>query len=84
MPSFAARWWQQPDQFDWLTSYLHARGLHLATRRLMAVPEVAAIIESGWSFKFNCALVAIDFMVRHGLIGPDHPDYLEICRGLRR
>lgn len=43
MPSFAARWWQQPDQFDWLTSYLHARGLHLATRRLMAVISAALV-----------------------------------------
>jgi hypothetical protein len=26
--------------------------------------------------------VLIDFFVRHGLIGPDHPDYVEICAGL--
>jgi 8-oxo-dGTP pyrophosphatase MutT (NUDIX family) len=56
----------------------------IAEFRLMPVSEVAAIIESDWSFKFNCALVVIDFMVRHGLIGPGHPDYVEICRGLRR
>jgi hypothetical protein len=35
-------------------------------------------------FKFNCNLVLIDFFVRHGLIGPDEPDYAAICRGLRR
>jgi hypothetical protein len=35
-------------------------------------------------FKFNCNLVLIDFFVRHGLIGPDDPDYEAICRGLRR
>lgn len=56
----------------------------IAEFRLVPATEVGAIIEGGWSFKFNCALVAIDFMVRHGLIQPDHPDYLEICRGLRR
>ena len=56
----------------------------IAEFRLLPAAEVGAIIEEGWSFKFNCALVAIDFMVRHGLIQPDHPDYLEICRGLRR
>ena len=56
----------------------------IAEFRLLPAAEVGAIIEGGWSFKFNCALVAIDFMIRHGLIDPDHPDYLEICRGLRR
>ena len=35
-------------------------------------------------FKFNCNLIVIDFCVRHGLIRPDHPDYIEIVRGLRR
>ena len=35
-------------------------------------------------FKFNCNLVCIDFFVRHGLIGPESPDYLDIVRGLRR
>jgi len=35
-------------------------------------------------FKFNCNLVNIDFLVRHGLIGPDDPDYLEIVAGLHR
>jgi len=34
-------------------------------------------------FKFNCALVVIDFAVRHGAITPDEPDYLEIVQGLR-
>ena len=33
---------------------------------------------------FKCALVVIDFLVRHGLIAPDHPDYVEILRGLHR
>ena len=35
-------------------------------------------------FKFNCNLIVIDFCIRHGLIRPDHPDYIEIVRGLRR
>ena len=35
-------------------------------------------------FKFNCNLVCIDFFVRHGLIAPESPDYLDIVRGLRR
>ncbi|MGE0120198.1 MAG: DUF4743 domain-containing protein [Dongiaceae bacterium] len=35
-------------------------------------------------FKFNVALVIIDFLVRHGFIGPEDPAYLEIVRSLRR
>ena len=34
-------------------------------------------------FKFDSALVAIDFFVRRGLIRPDHPDYVAMCAGLR-
>ena len=35
-------------------------------------------------FKFNCNLIVIDFLVRHGLIGPERPDYIEIVGGLRQ
>ena len=35
-------------------------------------------------FKSNCNLIIIDFLIRHGLIGPDRPDYIEIVEGLRR
>ena len=34
-------------------------------------------------FKFNVALVIIDLAIRRGLIGPEEPDYLALCRGLR-
>jgi hypothetical protein len=26
----------------------------------------------------------IDFLIRHGVIGPERPDYLELLAGLRR
>jgi hypothetical protein len=35
-------------------------------------------------FKFNVALVNIDFLVRHGYLAPEDKDYVEIVRGLRR
>jgi hypothetical protein len=35
-------------------------------------------------FKLNVALVNIDFLVRHGYLAPEDPDYPEIVRGLRR
>jgi 8-oxo-dGTP pyrophosphatase MutT (NUDIX family) len=55
----------------------------VAEFRLLPAVEVQSIIEAGRSFKFNCALVVIDFLIRHGLVGPEHPDYLVLCRGLR-
>lgn len=33
-------------------------------------------------FKFNVPLTLIEFGIRHGLIGPDDPDYLALLRGL--
>lgn len=33
-------------------------------------------------FKFNCALVVIDFLVRHGYVAADDPDYSDIVEGL--
>jgi isopentenyldiphosphate isomerase len=51
---------------------------------LMPVEEVAAIVRETGEFKFNCNLVIIDFLVRHGLIGPDDPDYLAIVQGLHQ
>ena len=46
--------------------------------------QVAQTVERTRQFKFNCNLVLIDFFVRHGLLAPEHPDYLAICAGLRR
>jgi len=34
-------------------------------------------------WKPNSALVAVDFLIRHGFIGPDDPKYFEICHLLR-
>ena len=51
---------------------------------LMPIDEVAAIVRDTERFKFNCNLVIIDFLVRHGLIGPDEPDYVAIVQGLHQ
>ncbi|MCP4330252.1 MAG: DUF4743 domain-containing protein [Alphaproteobacteria bacterium] len=51
---------------------------------LWPADEVLRVVAETSDFKFNCNLVIIDFAVRHGLIPPDHPDYLEIVRGLRQ
>ncbi len=51
---------------------------------LWPIAKVADIVSETREFKFNCNPVVIDFLVRHGLIPPDHPDYVAICQGLRR
>jgi len=50
---------------------------------LLPIDEVAEIVHESDDFKLNCNLVIIDFLVRHGLIGPGDPDYLDIVGGLR-
>lgn len=55
----------------------------IETFMLWPMDKVAAIVRDTSEFKFNCNLVIIDFLVRHGLIPPDHPDYLQIVQGLR-
>jgi len=51
--------------------------------RLLPIRDVAAIVETSLDFKYNCALVIIDFLIRHGLLGPERDDYLELCKNLR-
>jgi 8-oxo-dGTP pyrophosphatase MutT (NUDIX family) len=46
--------------------------------------EVIARARDSDDFKFNVNLVLIDFALRHGLIPPDDPEYLDLVTGLRR
>ena len=51
---------------------------------LWPIARVLECVRDTDDFKFNCALVVIDFLVRHGVITPDdEPDYLTLARGLR-
>jgi isopentenyldiphosphate isomerase len=50
---------------------------------LWPVQQVMSIVAETDEFKLNCNLVIIDFLLRRGLIGPEHPDYLAIVQGLR-
>jgi len=47
------------------------------------IAKVMETLAEGEEFKFNVALVIVDFLVRHGLLPPDSPDYVEIVSGLR-
>ena len=43
----------------------------IARFELMPLDEVAAIVRETDAFKFNCSLVVIDFLLRHGRLDPD-------------
>ena len=45
---------------------------------------VLDIVRRGDDFKFNVNLVILDFALRHGLVRPDDPEYLDIASGLHR
>jgi hypothetical protein len=50
---------------------------------LLPAAEVARLVRDTDEFKLNCNLVVIDFLVRHGVIDQEDPDYLPIIQGLR-
>ncbi len=51
---------------------------------LWPASQVAEIVRDTFDFKFNCNLVIIDFLIRHGLIPPETPGYVSLIRGLRK
>lgn len=55
----------------------------VAAFELWPVERVAEAVCDTDDFKFNCSLVVIDFLIRYGLIEPDHPEYEFLVRGLR-
>ena len=50
----------------------------------LPVEDVAQIVRDTDEFKLNCNLVIIDFLVRHGVIDPGMPGYLDLVLGLRQ
>jgi hypothetical protein len=51
---------------------------------LMPASAVLERIRTTSDFKFNVNLVMLDFAVRHGLLRPDDPEYLDVATGLHR
>ena len=51
---------------------------------LWPVEQVASVVRYSTEFKFNCSLVVIDFLIRHGVLPPEHHDYLALLAGLRQ
>jgi isopentenyldiphosphate isomerase len=52
--------------------------------RLMEAAEVLDRVRATDDFKFNVNLVIIDFALRHGIVTPEDPEYLDLVTGLRR
>jgi hypothetical protein len=55
----------------------------IAEFQLMPVGEVARLVRDTQEFKFNVNLVIVDFLIRHGQIPPDDPEFLDLVKGLR-
>ena len=49
----------------------------------MPAHQALRLVDETAEFKFNVNLVIIDFAIRHGILPPEHPDYLKLLRGLR-
>ena len=50
---------------------------------LWPIAEVRERMAETEDFKFNVALVNIDFLIRHGHLSPDEPGYVDLVEGLR-
>jgi 8-oxo-dGTP pyrophosphatase MutT (NUDIX family) len=48
---------------------------------LWPVEKVMQVLRDTDAFKFNVALVLVDFLIRHGYIRPDDPDYEALVHG---
>ena len=49
---------------------------------LLPAAEVLDIVTHTDDFKFNCNLVMIDFLLRHGVIGAAHPEYAALQKAM--
>jgi len=50
---------------------------------LWPIDDVMARIRETDDFKFNAAVVIIDFAIRHGCLHPDAPDYIAVTEAIR-
>ncbi|CAN6454198.1 unnamed protein product [Victoria cruziana] len=51
---------------------------------LLSIPSIKDILETSTKFKPSCAIVTIDFLMRHGMIKPEQQGYLTLLRSLGR
>jgi 8-oxo-dGTP pyrophosphatase MutT (NUDIX family) len=62
----------------------HNRDGEIVRFELMPVATVLDRIRTTGDFKFNVNLVILDFALRHGVLKPDEPGYLDVANGLHR
>jgi len=51
---------------------------------LMPVGDVIDQLRKADEFSYDVALVQLDFLIRHGFVGPEDPDFLDLIANLRR
>ncbi|HXP03730.1 MAG TPA: NUDIX domain-containing protein, partial [Stellaceae bacterium] len=56
----------------------------IAGFELMPLDDILERIRTTADFKFNVNLVILDFAVRHGVLRPEDPEYLDVANGLHR
>jgi 8-oxo-dGTP pyrophosphatase MutT (NUDIX family) len=56
----------------------------IAGFELMRLTDILERIRTTSDLKFNVNLVILDFAVRHGVLRPDDPEYLDVANGLHR
>ena len=49
---------------------------------LLPLEDVQELVRDTDQFKLNCNLVIIDFLIRHGNLGPETDGFLDIVQGL--
>jgi 8-oxo-dGTP pyrophosphatase MutT (NUDIX family) len=54
----------------------------IAEFELMPLATILERIRTTSDFKFNVNLVILDFAMRHGVLRPDEPEYLDVANGL--
>jgi hypothetical protein len=62
----------------------HNEDGEISTFELMPLATVLERIRTTADFKFNVNLVILDFAIRHGVLRPDDPEYLDVANGLHR
>lgn len=55
----------------------------IAAFHLMSLDQVMEILRDSEAFKFNVAPVVVDFLIRHGYLKPDMPEYVALAMGLQ-
>ncbi len=49
---------------------------------LWPISRVMETVRNTDDFEFKCALVVVDFLIRHGFVNHSEPDYLDVVKGL--